>query len=374
MAPSALPTTAPDNRNRAFLVLLIGSIFWSLQPLMIDLSGSRRSPLLFNIIHRSLLALLLLVLIAVIQQRWLRTNVIGDLRLWRTIKSNLGVSKPPAPGLGRIRRQWDHRAFLFMTIGRFDLLLFAWAIDYLENTAVVAIVYSTSVLWFIFLRNREDPELPRRFSRRQKSLIAVTFLGLILVQASRTGVIAFDRSSLGIVIAGAAAFLNAVTLERSIAWGRHLKLDYFGVSPPSDRHERTKEVLCTLIGTGLAALIMAGAGLAGALITLAVPNNNFTFSLFSPLELLFVMIGSIVGAMNIISIRWSNLLTVHSEVNLIRYIESPLSLVLLFWLSSQQFERLDLYLVCTLVILTANYLIRSEKAWLGARRGGGARR
>lgn len=374
MAPSALPTTASDNRNRAFLVLLIGSVFWSLQPLMIDLSGSRRSPLLFNIIHRSLLALLLLVLIAVIQRRWLHTNVIGDLRLWRTVKSNLGASKPPATGHGRIRRQWDHRAFLFMTIGRFDLLLFAWAIDYLENTAVVAIVYSTSVLWFIFLRNREDPELPRRFSRRQKSLIAFTFLGLILVQASRTGVIAFDRSSLGIAIAGAAAFLNAVTLERSIAWGRHLKREYFGVSPPSDRHERTKEVLCTLIGTGLATLIIAGVGLAGAMIALAVPDSNFTFSLFSPLELLFVVIGGIVGGMNIISIRWSNLLTVHSEVNLVRYIESPLSLVLLFWLSSQQFARLDLYLIGTLIILMTNYAMRSGKARLGARRGGGARR
>ena len=373
MAPPALPAVA-DNRSRAFLVLLIGSTFWSLQPLMIDLSGSRRNPLLFNILHRSLLVLLLLVLVVVIQQRWLHTNVIGDLNLWRAIKCNLGLSKPSAAGLGRIRRQWDHRAFLFMVIGRFDLMLFAWAINYLENTTAVAIVYSTCVLWFIFLRNREDPALPRRFSRRQKSLIAFTFLGLILVQASRTGVIAFDRSSVGIVLAGIAAFLNAMTLERSIAWGKHLKREYFGVSPPSDRYERTKEMLCTLIGTGLAGLIAAGVGLAGALVTLAVPNNNFTLSLFSPLELLFILVGSIVGAMNIISIRWSNLLTIHSEVNLIRYIESPLSLLLLFWLSSQQFARLDFYIIGTLIILGANYAIRSEKAWLGARREGNAPR
>ena len=374
MAPPALPAVAADNRSRAFLVLLIGSTFWSLQPLMIDLSGSRRNPLLFNILHRSLLVLLLLVLVVVIQQRWLHTNVIGDSNLWRTIKCNLGLSKPSVTGFGRIRRQWDHRAFLFMVIGRFDLMLFAWAINYLENTAAVAIVYSTCVLWFIFLRNREDPVLPRRFSRRQKSLIVFTFLGLVLVQASRTGVIAFDRSSLGIVFAGVAAFLNAMTLERSIAWGRHLKREYFGVSPPSDRYERTKEMLCTLIGTGLAGLIAAGVGLAGALVALAVPNNNFTLRLFSPLELLFILVGSIVGAMNIISIRWSNLLTIHSEVNLIRYIESPLSLLLLFWLSSQQFARLDFYIIGTSIILGANYAIRSEKAWLGARRGGNALR
>ena len=133
-------------------------------------------------------------------------------------------------------------------------------------------------------------------------------------------------------------------------------------------------MLCTLIGTGLAGLIAAGVGLAGALVALAVPNNNFTLSLFSPLELLFILVGSIVGAMNIISIRWSNLLTIHSEVNLIRYIESPLSLLLLFWLSSQQFARLDFYIIGTSIILGANYVIRSEKAWLGARRGGNALR
>lgn len=365
MAPSALSAAAADSRNRAFLVLLIGSIFWSLQPLMIDLSGSGRSPLLFNIIHRSLLAFLLFLLIVVIQRRWLSADVIGDVRLWRAVKGSLGFSKPPAAGLGRIRRQWDHRAFLFMIIGRFDLLLFAWAIAYLENTAVAAIVYSTSVLWFIFLRNREDPMLPRRFSLRQKALVALTFVGLILVQASRTGVITLDRNSAGVIIAGAAAFLNAVTLERSIAWGRRLKQEYFGVSPPSDRYEKAQEVLCTLIGAGLAALAAASASSAGAVAALVTPNNDFTFRLFSPLELLFIVIGSIVGVLSIISIRWGNLLTVYSEVNLIRYIESPLSLILLFWLSSQQFQRLDFYIIGAMIILAANFLMRNEKTRIG---------
>lgn len=357
------PPPAADQRNRAFVILLAGSICWSLQPLMLDLSGSERSPLLFNIIHRFLLAFLLLIIVIILQQSWLSANVIGDKRLWRIIKNNLGFSNPPSNDLGCQKRQWDHRSFLFMVIGRFDLLLFAWAITYLKNTAIVAIIYGTSVLWFIFLRNRESPGEIRRFSRGQKILVLFIFMGVILVQASRTGNITLDKNSIGIIVAGVAAFLNSMTLERSIAWGKQLKQEYFVVAANSDRYEKTKEVICTLIGAGLVALIVACISLAGALIISAIPNNSFSFSIYSSLELLFIVIGSIVGAISIISIRWGNLLTIHSEVNLVRYIESPLSLILLFWLSSQQFKRLDLYITGTVIIIAANYIIRRGNLW-----------
>lgn len=350
------------NRNNvAILLMVLGTIAWSLIPLVVDQSNSKDNPFIFNTLYNIFASVGILIYLLVFHRR-----AVSSSAIWSTIYSatrSEGLSKRDTIGYrsGRLhiwlKQAWESNVFLSAAVGRFSLLFLAWSTSYID-VAVSAILYETWVIWFIILRSWSSPDRASKLSAQTWILIIFGFIGLGYVNLSRNEV-AGDFFNIGTILALVGGLLAAVNVERSLKWGENIRNTYFDRQDIEDNNSEDShnlELVFTMLGVValnlLSALVTFVAGVIDAF------DNSEESVWFSGDELLWISIGGVViGTSALVLFRKANIMTTFPEINAISYVAPALSVVALILFSEISLQRFDYFILGVSILIAVNTLV-----------------
>ncbi len=331
-----------NNRGRngiAAVYMMTAVIGFSLLPILLAWGKAAEVPFLFNAGFRLGTGVGFAIFAAAFFP-----SLIRDFRIIRLVS-------------GRVF-QWS---MLFIALNYFEFAFFAWSADFI-NIAVTVVIYETWPIFTIFLMAKllEGEDFHRRISLGVIISIGVSFAGFLFVVASQfDGMIIsggiFDNSIkrllFGVGLAGVAAIMGSFTAF-AFKWG----IDLRNAVPKeiAENHDvRFLTLFCVLIanviGSVFAVPINVVAGVLGG------ESLSFASALIS-----ILVSGLVVHTCANTVWRLANIEADNLGINAMAYGVPVLSLLWLMLFFSAGEVRIDLLIIATAAIITANVLINFE--------------
>ena len=337
------------------LYIVLGTIIWSLIPLVIDKGGGDEDPF----ISMSLFSLSGSLGIVVYLAIWHRPEL-GDRDVWAAIRSSASVRKGtvrPTNDSGGgcwLKMTWDRHAFFWAAVGRLSLLLLAWSASHIEM-AVAATLYEMWVIWFIVLRNFGSPDRARRLSPKAWTLVLIGFFGLALVNLAQgsgvKGLVGF-----GTVMALAGGFLSAVNMERSLKWGEVVRGAYQRRIPNSVHRQRSLELALTMLCVLVTDLFLSAVAFTFGLVEI-IGGRHDLWQLDRDQFVWLFAGGMFVSSSAFLLCRKANIYSPRPEINTICYLAPALSVLALSAFSDINLERYSLFVLGLLILIAVNVSI-----------------
>ena len=248
-------------------------------------------------------------------------------------------------------------AIFWGAVGCFDYGFFTWSTRFID-VSVSAILFELWPIPFILIVSRFLGDA-YGYSRNLPvivPLMAVAFVGLVLVVASQTGSfggignIGFPEGMQGVVLAIVAALLGSLG-ACSLIWGRNLADQLAGMGV-THRDRSSLVLFGAILGFGISSFWGATANAAVGLLYAGRPS----FEVFS----VGVIVGVLLQASAAILQRKANLSTRNLGVNALGYAIPILSLIWLWIFSEINVLRPDYLILGAAAIVTANLLINFD--------------
>ena len=257
------------------------------------------------------------------------------------------------------------KIFWITFLARFSIFFYVLSTAYID-TAITAMLYATSTIWFISLRqywNKDTIESAQKFKKQSYFFMFLAIIAIGFVNVSDDGTIG-QFLNFGIAIAIIAAILNGFNWAGSHKFGEDIskKIPITGISGNS------KELVPNLLAVSIMSLavgaIYSFISLGYAISTKDTSNINLNLLWVIPYSL-------ILHPINVIYRRIANIGKAPLEFNSVIYLSPVLSVAWLLILSGidEQYNlninRLDLFAIGAVGIGAINIILNSTKQKFG---------
>lgn len=363
----------------------MGTIGWSLAPLIIEVSDAGLNPFAFYIWYGLGTAFgTTLFLFFYVNIRY-KTFFKSELAKIELDKIKQIFNKPgPIPekqesvsGKGEnivkkvVNNVWHQKILLWAILGRLSIAFLALASGFVE-TEVATVLYEAWVIFYLIIRalnpsnsNNSDSE---KLSAQDIIFFVFAAIGLLFINLSETG--QFSGISIpGLVFALIGAVLAAISLERSIKWGE--KAETIIQDNKEVRRDRVKTyreirigTVYTLVATIVMNLTVAFISAIGVFIfNWATDEEVFNFSNFFYSGFAWVfLITIILGSIEVIGYRKGGLEAQRDKIFAISYF-MPIFSVIWLWIQSAiseggvQIGRIDYFIIGISLVVAINILL-----------------
>lgn len=365
-------------KTQAFIYTLMATISASLTPLIIEFSGAKNNPLVFFTIVGFGIGCgigVYLFLIPLIRERIFKrdsseTTMRQKIKIFK--ESIFGTDVSDRNNI--LTKFWDNQAFLFSTLGRFGVLLYAISNEFV-NVAIAAIIFESRIILLVILRHLDGRKTGEKskslsFGKQAYALFAFSLFGILFVNVSQDGT--FTANSYGSIIAFGAALLTAINIERSLKFGENVvKENHSEENSNCEKNSRDRDMLIyTLLASGLGS-ILSGV-LPGIIFLLQIlfdGDIKITDLNISMSQLLWILLYSIILIpTTLITTRLSNIITVNLEINAIRFL-TPIIAIMWLLIPGIGIQRVDFFVVGATIVIAINAIfnIRVEENKFGFR-------
>ena len=329
------PPSSNDRLAAVYMLVVVVGI--SLVPLVFAFGGASENPFLFNAGWRLGVAAGCLVCLFTFYRRLLFDQAI----------------------LALVLRRLPSWALIWAAAGNCEYMLFAWAVRFIDISAVTVIYEIWPILLILLVERLYRREKRyREIGRGTLALLVIAFTGIafvVLGQAGSIDILSDGESGVrdllvGLVLAVGAAFL-APLMAFGFRWGSDLADEMAGKSV-SGADRGSLEMFCAIVAffvsSSGSALFNAGAGLVGG----------------EEIGPRVLVIGVVGGALtnSVAGIAWRkvNFTTGHLGINALAYMTPVVSLSFLAAFSMVEIPRPDYLVIGTVAIVAANLLINFE--------------
>ncbi len=266
---------------------------------------------------------------------------------------------------------WNKYALLFVIIGGFAWLFFAWSTAYLD-IAVASILGETWIVNFVLLRYyaKKKSKDDLKLSNSVWILFVFALIGVIYINLSHNN-ISSSLNIIGLLLITVYVVLSAIRMERSLDWAEKMtdemesekKLNKLG-----DEERNKIELMFVFSGVIIANIFVIILVIIGkiALIFQGVSwsltfTTNQTSWFTNEIAWLICIVGGFASGIGVWSFREGNLITKTLDVNGIYYLTPFLSIIWLIPFGLTQLERWDYFIIGALIIIATCILIAIEE-------------
>ena len=270
---------------------------------------------------------------------------------------------------------WNKYALLFVIIGGFAWLFFAWSTAYLD-IAVASILGETWIVNFVLLRyyakkkSKDESKDDLKLSSSVWILFVFALIGVIYINLSHNN-ISSSLNVIGLLLITVYVVLSAIRMERSLDWAEKMtdemesekKLNKLG-----DEERNKIELMFVFSGVIIANIFVIILVIIGkiALIFQGVSwsltfTTNQTSWFTNEIAWLICIVGGFASGIGVWSFREGNLITQTLDVNGIYYLTPFLSIIWLIPFGLTQLERWDYFIIGALIIIATCILIAIEE-------------
>lgn len=384
---------APQNDVKPGLYIFLGTIGWSLAPLIIEVSDAGLNPFAFYIWYGLGTAfgttLFLFFYVNIKYKDFFRKKE-------HEIKRNtlLSILSSPDPNITEegstmkkaVNKIWHRKILLWAILGRLSIAFLALASGFVE-TEVATVLYEAWVIFYLIIRGLNSHSLRSELSTQNIALFAFAAIGLLFINLSETGQFS-GISTAGLAFALTGAILAAVSLERSIKWGekaetiiQNEKMKQKTSDSKVVRDNRVKTyddikigTVYTLVATIVMNLAVSCVSVIGVFVfNWAKDDEVFKFDNFFYSGFAWVFLAAIIlGSIEVIGYRKGGLEAQRDKIFAISYF-MPIFSVIWLWIQSGivegnvQVGRIDYFLIGISIVVAVNILLNYsvEKHRLG---------
>ena len=376
----------------------MGTIGWSLAPLIIEVSDAGLNPFAFYIwygLGTAFGTILFLFIYVNIKYKEFFREKDNEIKFFSKKedkdkdkqKTLLGILKSTDPGITEgskakniVNKVWHSKILLWAILGRLSIAFLALASGFVE-TEVATVLYEAWVIFYLIIRGLNSHDLKSELSKQNIALLVFAVIGLLFINLSETGQFS-GISTPGLVFALIGGVLAAISLERSIKWGEKAETIIQQTTDSKEvRRNRVKTyreirivTVYTLVATIVMNLAVAGVSIVGVFIFNWANNDevlkldNFFYSGFVWVFLAAIMLGSI----EVIGYRKGGLEAQRDRIFAISYF-MPIFSVIWLWIQSGivegnvQVGRIDYFIIGISIVVAVNILLNYsvEKHRLG---------
>lgn len=323
-------------------------------PLTIELSNTGHIPLLFASFHGIGQAIGIWIYLKIYHSDYMIDAKIKEIREAAKEKpANLNQKT-------HINKFWSRYVYEITFISRSSIVFYVWSTQYID-TAVAAMIYSTSTIWFVAVRYRKQEQRENRslsLGKKTFALLSLAVLGLWFIRASEDGVISIPALfNKGVLIALLAAALNGLNWAGSHEIGEKVKN-----SAVSKMRKGDVELASNLLSIAYFSSIV------GIICFFLSLFFNFALGNVQSIStsVLFVLPYSLIfHPINLVNRRKANNSAKSLEINSVIYLIPLFGIAFLFLASffniidSPNVRRFDFLLIGAVGIIAINFILNS---------------
>lgn len=347
--------------------MFLAALFWSLVPLVIEISDAGNHTLVFFAIFGYGQSLGLGIFLYIFYRKFFNKSELYNF--FQAMKGSwLNIEKKYGGKSNMYLQNFRNKyIFILAQIGRFGVLFYAWSTEYID-TAVAAIIFESWVIWLILLRRWDNNSQNRagevttnkilRFGKQSYILLLFALIGLMFVQISQAGRL-YGTINWGIGLALLGSFLDALNIERSLKFGENIACVELGentIDEPKGKDTQLAHTILLLIITNfitgvVTSIIYCTQNIVNDLNVLQI--SNF------PIEVLYwtAPFAVVFSAGSLILLRIANITATSLEINSIQYFTPIFALLWLLMFTQIDVIRPDLFAIGTVIVITANMLL-----------------
>ena len=276
---------------------------------------------------------------------------------------------------------WNKYALIFIMIGGFYWLFFAWSITFID-IAIASIIIELWLVVFVLARyfNKKHTPEKKSLSKSIWVLFIFSLLGIIYITLSHTN-INHSFSYKGLLLLIVSLVVVSIRIERSLYWGERMfskwenehkkenPAEVQSIKKSKNNWEMVFVLLGVIIGNSFTITLIILERIFGFLrgsiwnfsftpISIEIFANEIVIT--NTVSWVICIAGGVASAIGAWSFRRSNLYTSTLDINGISYLTPVLSLVWLLPFGLIQLQRWDYFVIGALIILATSIIIGIE--------------